>query len=329
MAYRSGDEALYFSEQRGVIRAVRLAELDPTPVLDISAIVSSEGERGLLGLAFAPNAPLFYINYTDKAGDTHIVEYAIGADGRANVGSRRELLFVDQPFPNHNGGHLAFGPDGHLYIGLGDGGSSGDPQKNGQNLSVLLAKILRINPAASKDLPYTVPFDNPFAKQQGARGEIWAYGLRNPWRFSFDRAEQGIWIADVGQNKFEEINHVAKDGRGGQNYGWSLREGKDRFSGDKPTDAVDPVYQYDHSNNACSVTGGYVYRGSSIPAMTGRYLYGDYCSGAIFSLTKRGSGWESDKLNITLPELSSFGQDSSGELYVLGLDGTVARIDAA
>jgi glucose/arabinose dehydrogenase len=194
---------------------------------------------------------------------------------------------------------------------------------------VLLGKILRIDPTPQTTSPYTIPFDNPFVKQAGARGEIWAYGLRNPWRFSFDKTDRGIWIADVGQQKWEEINHVERDPKGGQNYGWSLREGTHEFTGDKPKDAVDPVYEYDHSNGACSVTGGYVYRGKNIPAMTGRYIYADYCNGKVGVLTQKGTEWEAEDLDLTVQAVTSFAQDNDGELYTLAENGQISRIDAA
>lgn len=328
MAQRDGDDSLYVAEKGGVVRTVKNGVVDATPVLDISADVSDDGERGLLGLAFMPKTSKFYVNFTNKAGNTQVVEYQLDNGGRADPRSRRDILSVEQPYANHNGGQLAFGPEGALYIALGDGGGAGDPQKHAQNLSSLLGKILRIRPEApSGGLPYTIPFDNPFAKQAGARGEIWAYGLRNPWRFSFDKKERGIWIGDVGQNDREEIDHVAYDPKGGNNYGWPLVEGTRKQDGDAPRDAVKPVFEYDRKDGQCSVTGGYVYRGQNIPDMTGRYVFGDFCSGKIWSLTERGTGWESDELSVSMPTLASFGQDHNGELYVLAQNGTISRID--
>jgi len=329
MAQRTGDDALYVVEKGGRIRVIRNGIVDTNPVLDIVNTVSTGSEQGLLGLAFAPGKPQFYVNYTDKNGDTHIVEYTLGADGLADIGTRRELIFQKQPASNHNGGQLAFGPDGQLYIGLGDGGGSGDPKKNGQNLSVLLGKILRINPTRSNELPYTIPADNPFSKRAGARGEIWAYGLRNPWRFSFDRDDKSMWIADVGQVKWEEINRVEADPRGGKNFGWPLREGLHQFDGNNPKDAVEPVHEYNHDAGRCSITGGYVYRGTGIPDMAGRYLFGDYCSGDVWSLTKRGTAWAADELSFKVPQLASFGEDRDGNVYVLSQKGQVSRIDPA
>ncbi len=329
MATRPADPALYVTEKGGRVRAIIDGQLSATPVLDISGEISSEGERGLLGLAFSPDTGKLYVNFTDKAGDTHITEFAMNGDATADISTRRELLFVDQPFPNHNGGQLAFGPDKLLYIGLGDGGGSGDPQKNGQNLTVLLGKVLRINPQPSTGLPYTVPFDNPFAKRESARGEIWAYGLRNPWTFFFDSADKSMWIADVGENQWEEINRVGYNPAGGENYGWALREGTHRFSGEKPTKATDPIYEYNHDGGACSVTGGAVYRGSAIPGLVGRYLFADFCTGQISSLTLRGSDWGVDKLTPVVPTIAAFGTDHNGEMYVLAQNGQVGRIDPA
>lgn len=329
MVQRDGSEDFYVAEKTGRVMLLRNGAKQENPILDLTAVVSTDGERGLLGLAFKPNSKLFYVDYTDKAGATHIVEYGLGQDGTADVGTQRELLKIDQPYPNHNGGQLAFGPDGNLYVGMGDGGGSGDPQNNAQNLTVLLGKILRINPTASTDLPYTIPYDNPFRETTGARPEIWAYGLRNPWRFSFDSSSGGLWIADVGQGKYEEIDYVAADPKGGQNYGWPLREGLHQYQGATPTNATEPVYEYDHSDGACSVTGGFVYRGKLIPDLAGRYMFGDYCNGHLSTLTLRGTAWEANRLNIDVANLASFAQDHNGELYTLSQDGAISKIEGA
>lgn len=327
MAQRDGDTTIYLTERAGRVRAVRSGIVDPLPILDITSQVGSEGgEQGLLGIAFAPGSSKFYVNFTDKSGDTHIVEFALGDNGVTDLHSQRELLFVDQPYPNHNGGQMTFGPDRMLYIGLGDGGSKGDPQKNAQNLTVVLGKILRIDPKPSNDKPYTIPFDNPFAKQEGARGEIWSYGLRNPWRFSFDAAG-GMWIGDVGQDAVEEIDYAPKGKQSGANYGWALREGTHKFSGEKPTAGVDPVYEYTRQGGACSVTGGYVYNGSVMSDMTARYVYGDYCTGEVSVLTKRGDSWQSDKTSMKVDQLASFGRDQQGELYTISLTGALSKIE--
>lgn len=335
MAQRFDDDAFYIAERPGRIRVLRNGVTGATPVLDLSSEVSTDGERGLLGFAFAPNSHLFYVDYTDKKGTIHVTEFALGTDDVVDMHTRRDLLTIEHPRSNHNGGQLTFGPDGNLYIGVGDGGGEGDPDKNGQNLTVLLGKLLRINPTATATLPYTIPYDNPFVKQPGARGEIWAYGLRNPWRFSFDTSEKGIWIADVGQNDWEEVDHVANDAKGGQNYGWPVREGTHKYTGDKPTNAVDPVFEYKHENNACSITGGYVYRGKAIEALQGRYVFGDYCNGALSTLTQKGTQWNLDAIpfdatkNATFANIISFGQDHDGELYVMNSGGQFSRIDAA
>jgi glucose/arabinose dehydrogenase len=335
MAQRNDDNAFYVTERPGRVRVVRDGVVGSTPVLDLSSEVATDVERGMLGIAFAPNSRLFYVDYTDKTGTIHVTEFSLDADDIADMHSRRDLLTIPHSRANHNGGQLAFGPDNNLYIGVGDGGGENDPDKNGQNLTVLLGKILRINPTANGALPYTIPYDNPFVKQAGARGEIWAYGLRNPWRFSFDKTEQGIWIGDVGQNKWEEVDHTPRDLKGGENYGWSLREGTHAFTGDKPLAAIDPVYEYEHANGSCSITGGYVYRGSAIDGMQGRYLFGDYCSGALSTLTQKGTKWNADPLRFsesaaaTYPNLVSFGQDKAGELYVLSGNGDLSRLDAA
>ena len=257
LAVRAGDDALYVVEKGGRVRAVRDGAVDPTPVLDVSDQVSTGSEQGLLGLAFAPDGGRLYVNYTDTGGDTRIVEYAF-AGGRADPSSARQLLAIDQPYANHNGGHLAFGPDGHLCIGMGDGGSGNDPENRAQNLGVLLGKLLRIDPTPSAGGPYTIPSDNPFVdarRQDGARGEIWAFGLRNPWRFSFDRQTGDLWIGDVGQNAVEEVDFAAASSAGGENYGWPGMEGTRANKGSRPAGAVDPIFDYLQADGGCSVVG--------------------------------------------------------------------------
>ena len=232
ISIRAGDPALYVAEKTGRVMAIRDGRVLPRPVLDLRGDVSLGGEQGLLGLAFSPDGSYLYVNYTDVDGNTRIVGYAMQGD-RAVVASRREVLFVDQPYDNHNGGDLVFGPDGDLYIGLGDGGSGGDPQGNGQSLGTLLGKMLRIEPTPTGPQPYRVPEDNPFVGDAGARPEIWAYGLRNPWRYSFDPATGDLWIADVGQSAWEEIDRLPAGAPGGANLGWSLLEGTHRYAGDR------------------------------------------------------------------------------------------------
>jgi glucose/arabinose dehydrogenase len=329
LAIRQGDDALYFAEKPGRIRALRGGEVDDAPVLDITNLVRNSGEQGFLGAAFSPDGTRLYAHYTDREGDGRIVEYAM-RDDRADPSTRRELLFFDDPFPNHNGGNLVFGPDGMLWIGMGDSGSAGDPNDNAQSLDTLFGKMLRIDPAASGDRPYTIPSDNPFIDRRGARPEIWAYGLRNPWRYSFDRSTRDLWIGDVGQNAWEEIDFVAAGSEGGENFGWARVEGSHRFKGDAPTGAVGPVHEYPNGDDRCSVTGGYVYRGTRIPGLTGAYLFGDYCAGRVMGLRQSGGvRTELADLGLELPSISSFGEDAAGELYVLSLDGEVARIDPA
>jgi glucose/arabinose dehydrogenase len=322
LAVRPGDPALYVAEKPGRVVAIRDGTVDPVPVLDVSSEVSLGGEQGLLGLAFAPDGRFLYVNMTDVDGDTRIAEYAM-VDGGADASSRREVLFVDQPYSNHNGGNLVFGPDGYLYIGLGDGGSGGDPQGNAQSLQTLLGKMLRIDPRPSGDEPYGIPADNPFVETPDARPEIWAYGLRNPWRYSFDRSTGDLWIGDVGQSAWEEVDHQPASSDGGENYGWNVREGSHAYSAGSLFDAVDPVYDYSHSDGGCVVTGGYVYRGAVIPDLVGSYVFADFCLGALEVL--RADGIAVD-LGPTVQGVSSFGEDAAGDLYVLSLGGQVYRV---
>jgi glucose/arabinose dehydrogenase len=326
MAVRPGERTLYLVEQIGRVRAVRGGRLDPTPVVDISAQVTAGGEQGLLGLAFSPDGRHLYLHYTDRAGDHQISELTMRGR-RADPGSQRSVLRIDDPFGNHNGGQLAFGPDRRLYIGFGDGGGGGDPQGNGQSLGSLLGKILRIEPRPAGGRPYRVPADNPFVDRDGARPEIWAYGLRNPWRFSFDPATGDLWIGDVGQNAWEEVNREPA-GSGGRNYGWNRREGRHAYAGgERPAGAVDPVIEYGRAGGGCTVIGGFVYRGQRIRGLRGAYLYGDYCAGWVKAARVRaGKVAEERDLGLEVPSLSSFGVDADGELYALSLGGAVYRI---
>jgi glucose/arabinose dehydrogenase len=326
MAVRPGeDDTLYLVEQVGRVRVVRGGRLDPTPVVDLSAKVTAGGEQGLLGLAFSPDGRYLYLAYTDADGNHQISELTMTGQ-RADPGSERSLLHFDDPFANHNGGQLAFGPDRRLYIGFGDGGSGGDPLGNGQSLGTLFGKILRVDPRPSGGRPYGIPRDNPFVGRDGARPEIWDYGLRNPWRFSFDAATGDLWIGDVGQNSYEEVDHEPA-GSGGRNYGWNRREGRHAFNGgDRPAGAVDPVIEYGRGDG-CTVIGGFVYRGRRIPGLRGAYLYGDYCSGWVRA-ARFGGGKVSGQrdLGLQVSSLSSFGTDADGELYALSLTGDVFRI---
>ncbi|MEP7227117.1 MAG: PQQ-dependent sugar dehydrogenase, partial [Gemmatimonadales bacterium] len=325
---------LFVVEKTGGIRIVKDGILLPDPFLDLSAQVSSGSEQGLLGLAFYPDystTGMFVVHYTDLAGNTALSRFRVSADpDLADPTSEQVILTASQPFPNHNGGQVTFGPDGFLYLGLGDGGSGGDPGNRGQDLSDLLGSILRIDVRAGD--PYTVPSDNPFVAQPGARTEVWSYGLRNPWRFSFDRANGDLYIADVGQSQAEEVDvSPAVEGGGkGLNYGWNIMEGADCFSGTGCDQAglTLPVLEYDHSQG-CSITGGYVYRGSAIPALQGHYFYADFCQGWVRSFRYTGGVVAEETTWPTLSpggSITSFGEDAAGELYILDAGGRVSRI---
>ncbi len=326
LSVRPGDDALYVAEKTGRVRAIRGGAVDSTPVVDLSGEVSDGSEQGLLGLAFSADGSRLYVDFTDTGGDTHVLEYTM-ADGQAGAASRREVLQVAQPFANHNGGQLQTGPNALLYVSLGDGGSAGDPQGNAQNRATLLGSILRIDPTAAS--PYGVPADNPFVDDGAARGEIWVYGLRNPWRFSFDRANGDLWIGDVGQNTIEEIDFRPAGTAAGSNFGWNAFEGTQTYSDTEAADAIPPIFEYPTSSG-CAVTGGYVYRGAAIRDLTGAYLFGDYCNGEVRALRQEGGALAAERsLDVSVSNLSSFGEDAAGELYALSLDGPVYRIDPA
>jgi glucose/arabinose dehydrogenase len=334
-----GSGRIFVVEKGGVVRIVRDGQLAPNAFLDISDSVSGGSEQGLLGLTFHPDFPVdprFFINYTDPDGDTRIASYTIDPSNpdRVDPNSRVELLFVDQPYANHNGGPLAFGPDGYLYIGLGDGGSGGDPHGNGQKLGTMLGKVLRIDvDALSGDRPYGIPADNPFVSTEATLPEIFAFGLRNPWRLSFDRTTGDLWIGDVGQNAYEEID-VARAGTSGQNFGWNRMEGAHCF---RPSDNCDqsglalPIVEYTPGQGGCAVIGGYVYRGSAQPDLAGAYLFGDYCSGFIWAIDPSGDALREPTLVAdTDLRISSFGEDEAGELYVTDLSsGRLLRVVAS
>jgi glucose/arabinose dehydrogenase len=326
------DPRLFVVEKVGRIRIIQNGNLLPAPFLDLTTSVSSGSEQGLLGVAFHPSYAsngFFYVDYTDRDGDTRVVRYRVSSDpNRADASSAKLLLAVDQPFSNHNGGLVVFGPDGMLYIGLGDGGSGGDPMNHGQDRTTLLGSILRID--VDRGDPYAIPADNPYVGNATAKPEIWAYGLRNPWRFSFDRTGGKLYIADVGQNAYEEVNAV--DARtGGLNYGWNVMEGRHCFrtSSCNMNGLVLPVLEYGRGDG-CSVTGGYVYRGAAMPSLRGHYFYSDYCNGWLRSFRLEGNDarderqWSVDNVGSVL----SFGEDASGELYMLstGGGGSVYRL---
>lgn len=320
-----GSGRLFVVEQPGRIRLVKGGRLLGTPFLDITDRVRYGGEQGLLGLAFHPAYKAngrFFVNYVRRSdGATVIAEFRVSSDPDRADPMERPLLVVPQPYPNHKGGMVEFGPDGLLYIALGDGGSAGDPGNRGQNRNELLGKLLRID--VDRGSPYAIPRDNPFAGS-GGRPEIFAYGLRNPWRFSFDRETGELWVADVGQDDWEEIDLVTRGG----NYGWRIMEGTHCFrprEGCAREGLIPPVAEYGHEKGRCSITGGYVYRGTRLPALRGAYLYGDYCSGEIFALT---AGTQQTLLSTGL-QIASFGQDQDGELYVVDHGGTIQRIVGA
>jgi glucose/arabinose dehydrogenase len=321
------DGTFYVAEREGTVRPLTAAG-PGSPVLDISAETTTDGERGLLGLAFAPDGSELYVSFTDTDGDTVIDAVAV-EDGVVVADRRRTVFTYPQPFQNHNGGDLQIGPDGLLYIGLGDGGGGGDPVGAGQDVSTPLGALLRIDPVAAE--PYGVPEDNPFVGDLEAAAEIWAYGLRNPWRFSFDRLTGDLWIADVGQDSREEINWMPAGEGAGANYGWNLMEGTREFAGAEPAGHVPPVHEYETTRQRCSITGGYVYRGDAIPELSGAYLFSDYCEGALRALVVSEDGTVVDEADLGVggDAVVSFAQDAAGELYLLDAAGPVWRIDPA
>ncbi len=331
-----GSGRLFVVEQEGRIRIIRDGALLAEPLLDIVEQVSCCGERGLLSVAFPPDfatKQYFYVDYTNTEGNTVIARYRMSDDpDRADATSEEVLLTIEQFASNHNGGQLAFGPDGYLYIGMGDGGSSGDPRNNGQTTSTLLGALLRIDvetPSIYTEVPYHIPPDNPFVGVEGSRDEIWAYGLRNPWRFSFDRQTGELYIADVGQNAYEEISLQPADSSGGENYGWHCREGFQPFDMDgcEGLELVDPIFEYDHSQGDRSITGGFVYRGERYERMQGVYFYADFVSGRLWGLRRNGAEWENTLLVDNNFLISSFGEDEAGNLYLTDYsNGRVLRL---
>lgn len=324
----TADGELWLAERSG-----RVSVLDPVTgdlgdtVLDLSAETVAGGERGLLGIAIDDES--LYVDFTDTNGDTHVDAFLLDADGRP--GERHPLLFIEQPFGNHNGGGLAIGPDGHLLIGVGDGGSAGDPLGAGQDPSQLLGSLLRIDPTPGAAGPYDIPADNPYADGADGRPEIYAIGLRNPWRFSFDPVTDDLWIADVGQNAWEEIDLLlGANGSGlGANLGWNLREGTHEFTGERPEGNVDPVFEYPHAGSTpsgCSVSGGVVYRGTAIPELVGSYVFGDYCGSSLWAISIAGGTVTFRDLGVAVDDLVGVTADADGELLALSLTGDITRV---
>jgi glucose/arabinose dehydrogenase len=319
-------EKLYVVEKVGRVRVVQAGTLQDQSVLDIESLVSTGNEQGLLGLALHPdyqNNGYMFVYYTDAAGDTQVVRYQVSNDV-ADPNSAKLILTVDQPHSNHNGGMIAFGPDGYLYIGLGDGGSADDPKNRAQNMTLHLGKILRID--VNNGDPYAIPEDNPFVGEADVLPEIWTYGWRNPWRFSFDRETGDMWLGDVGQNKYEEIS-VQIAGQGGGNYGWRCKEASHNFDRSEGCEGelIDPVLEYDHSQGV-SVTGGYRYRGSAIPELQGMYVYADFGSGKIWFAAEQDGTWGASEWQDTDLNISSFAEDASGELYVIDYRGPIYKL---
>lgn len=321
MALRPDDDTLYIAERSGAVQAVRNGQVAAAPVIDLSEQISVGGERGLLGIEFSGDGSTLFASYTDVDGNSKLIAYPMQGD-TADAEAGRELLAVEQPYANHNGGNVILGPDGMLYFGFGDGGAGGDPNRYAQAHDTLLGKLVRLDPETGE-----APSDNPFVEEDGFLPEIFAIGMRNPWRFTFDRRTGDLWVADVGQDEIEEINVTPAGEQAGRNYGWSIFEGTNPYNGsEQPDDAVLPVFEYSH-DEGCSVAGGYVYRGSAIPDLRGAYLYGDYCGGWVRALRVRdGEVIDRADLGLDAAELLSFGQDADGELYVMTLGGRVDRI---
>ena len=335
MTTPAGDSRLFFVEQGGRIRIAKSGTLVATPFLDIRAKITTGGERGLLGLAFHPQYAtngFFYVYYTNLNGDIRVERYHVSSNPDvADAASALPIITIAHPNEsNHNGGMITFGSDGMLYFGTGDGGGGGDVPGNAQNKLVLLGKILRID--VDHGSPYQVPTNNPFASQSSARGEIWAYGLRNPWRFSFDRVGGDLYIADVGQDQWEEIDVVRSD-RGGVNYGWNTMEGTHCYGSATCNNSglQGPVLDYSHGDGSCSITGGFVYRGKAIPGLVGSYFYSDYCNSFLKSFRwVNGHVADAKDWNVgALGNVASFGEDADGELYILSANGTAYRINPA
>lgn len=331
VAHRPGDDRVFVVEQPGRVLAVDAVSSEV--VLDVTDLTDANGEQGLLGLAFHPGADVAYIDFTDTSGNTVVAEFTIDpTSGQFDRESYREVLTVDQPYSNHNGGQLVFGPDQLLYIGLGDGGSGGDPERYALDLSSRLGKILRIDPVADGDEPFSVPPDNPFIDDASADPTIWSYGLRNPWRFSFDADTGDLWIADVGQGDFEEINRAVAadrfDAARGANFGWSAIEGFEPFNTDQSADgASSPLFVYDHADGRCSVSGGAVARSTAAADLHGWYVFGDYCTGQIWALDPTAPSDQPRVIEVAqLGGLAAIAEGPDRELFAVSNAGVVARL---
>lgn len=351
---RSGTTTLYVAQKDGRVKQILVDQqfdrdgnvkrvnyrVDNSPILDISRSVVDQGERGLLGVTFSSDGRRMYVDYTDHDGSINVDEYKMN-DDRPDTRSRRSILLQKHPFPNHNGGQIAFGPDGFLYIAMGDGGSQGDPNGNGQNTSTLFGKILRVDPEGQTgQQAYAVPDGNPFKNSDAGLPEVWLFGVRNPWRFSWDKATGDLWIGDVGQDTYEEIDFLPnrQGGAGrGANLGWNLMEGTHPYQdGSPPSNYTPPIFDYGRTNGECSVTGGYVYRGKAIPALQGVYVYADYCNGEIRGLLRKPDNTlEEGGFGLRVPNgnlesggsITSFGQDGDGEIFVLSAAGGIYKLD--
>jgi glucose/arabinose dehydrogenase len=319
----------YVGERAGRVRAIRDGRPDPQPLLDLTDQVVVEGEGGLLGVAVAPDDRRLYVSFTDRQHAVRLIEVTLDGDG-VDPASRRDVLTIQQPSTRHHGGNIVFGPDGLLWFGVGDGSPGGDPANAAQSLGVLSGKLLRLDPTPAGGKGYKVPATNPFVNREGARPEIWAFGLRNPWRFSFDRATRDLWIGDVGQYIVEEIDAISLRRSAGANFGWRRLEGRRRFSGSPPPRAVPPVHEYYHRDGRCAVVGGFVYRGTQIRDLQGAYIYGDVCDNRIRALSRtRGGAVRHRDLGLRLPHLVSFAENRAGELYALSMAGGVYRLASA
>ena len=321
LAWRTSQPSpIFVAQQSGTLVTVANGHITST-VLRLS--VAGDNEQGLLGIAFSGDGTKLYVDYTDPKGDIHVVEYTMNGNA-VKAGSRRQLMLIPHhTFTNHNGGNLMIGPDKMLYIGVGDGGGGGDTLHNGQNKDSLLAKILRIDPRPNGTHPYRIPKDNPWVGKAGRRPETWMWGLRNPWRFSIDRTTHDMWIGDVGQNAWEEIDY-AKAGQKGINWGWPLREGKHAYDGARPPGARDPIFERSHNDGDCAIIGGYVYRGAAIKGFQGAYVFGDECSGELRVITQSGGHLaQSRDLSLNVSQLTTFGQGPGGELYAASRGGAL------